>query len=232
MQVPIAHAHGLSPGRGVAFSAADPCVPAPASSAAAATPARSWRNCSSSTRRSSSRRSAPRRSPASRCSSTCRGCAAISLLQPGRPGRRGRRLPLHAARRRGADRQAVAGRRCQGHRPVRGLPAGRRDLRGLVRGAPAPELLPGVYGLTEFHRDEVDGADLVANPGCYPTAALLALAPLKQLGLVGRHHRRQVRRERRRQDAQANATSAASTPTSSLTVCNRTGTTRRLASSH
>ena len=28
------------------------------------------------------------------------------------------------------------------------------------------------------------GADLVANPGCYPTAALLALAPLKQLGLV------------------------------------------------
>ena len=69
---------------------------------------------------------------------------------------------------------------------------------------PYPELLPGVYGLTELHRDEVAGADLVANPGCYPTAALLALAPLKQLGLAGRHHRRQVRRERRRQDAQAN----------------------------
>jgi N-acetyl-gamma-glutamyl-phosphate reductase len=49
---------------------------------------------------------------------------------------------------------------------------------------PHPELLPGVYGLTELHRDEVAGADLVANPGCYPTAALLALAPLKQLGLA------------------------------------------------
>ncbi len=49
---------------------------------------------------------------------------------------------------------------------------------------PYPELLPGVYGLTELHRDEVAGADLVANPGCYPTAALLALTPLKQLGLV------------------------------------------------
>jgi N-acetyl-gamma-glutamyl-phosphate reductase len=49
---------------------------------------------------------------------------------------------------------------------------------------PHPELLPGVYGLTELHRDEVAGADLVANPGCYPTAALLAVAPLKQLGLV------------------------------------------------
>ena len=49
---------------------------------------------------------------------------------------------------------------------------------------PHPELLPGVYGLTELHREEVAGAALVANPGCYPTAALLALAPLKQLGLV------------------------------------------------
>ena len=49
---------------------------------------------------------------------------------------------------------------------------------------PCPELTPGVYGLTELHRDEVAGADLVANPGCYPTAALLALAPLKQLGLL------------------------------------------------
>jgi N-acetyl-gamma-glutamyl-phosphate reductase len=49
---------------------------------------------------------------------------------------------------------------------------------------PCPELAPAVYGLTELHRDEVAGASLVANPGCYPTAALLALAPLKQLGLA------------------------------------------------
>lgn len=35
-----------------------------------------------------------------------------------------------------------------------------------------------VYGLTEWHREEVAGADRVANPGCYPAAAILALAPL------------------------------------------------------
>jgi len=49
---------------------------------------------------------------------------------------------------------------------------------------PYPELLPGVYGLTELHRDEIASAALVANPGCYPTAALLALAPLARLGLT------------------------------------------------
>lgn len=46
----------------------------------------------------------------------------------------------------------------------------------------APHLLEGaVYGLTELHRDEIAGAGLVAAPGCYPTAALLALAPLREL---------------------------------------------------
>jgi N-acetyl-gamma-glutamyl-phosphate reductase len=49
---------------------------------------------------------------------------------------------------------------------------------------PYPQMLPGVYGLTELHRDEVATADLVANPGCYPTAALLALTPLKKYGLT------------------------------------------------
>jgi len=49
----------------------------------------------------------------------------------------------------------------------------------------APELLAdAVYGLTELHRDEVRGARLVANPGCYPTAAILALAPLAEGGLA------------------------------------------------
>jgi N-acetyl-gamma-glutamyl-phosphate reductase len=42
----------------------------------------------------------------------------------------------------------------------------------------------GVYGLPELYRDEIRGADLVANPGCYPTAALLALAPLARAGLI------------------------------------------------
>ena len=50
---------------------------------------------------------------------------------------------------------------------------------------PAPELLDeAVYGLPELHRDELAGAQLVANPGCYPTATLLALAPLARAGLI------------------------------------------------
>jgi N-acetyl-gamma-glutamyl-phosphate reductase len=50
----------------------------------------------------------------------------------------------------------------------------------------APELLAhAVYGLPERHRDAIAGADLVANPGCYPTAAILALAPLADAGLLG-----------------------------------------------
>jgi N-acetyl-gamma-glutamyl-phosphate reductase len=49
---------------------------------------------------------------------------------------------------------------------------------------PHPDLTPGVYGLTELRRAEIAGARLVANPGCYPTAALLALAPLRPLGLL------------------------------------------------
>ena len=41
-----------------------------------------------------------------------------------------------------------------------------------------------VYGLTEFAREEVRKADLVANPGCYPTAAAIALIPLLRAGLL------------------------------------------------
>jgi N-acetyl-gamma-glutamyl-phosphate reductase len=43
----------------------------------------------------------------------------------------------------------------------------------------APELFgTGVYGLPERYRQDIAQADLVANPGCFPTAAVLALAPL------------------------------------------------------
>jgi len=42
----------------------------------------------------------------------------------------------------------------------------------------------GVYGLPELNREALAGARLVANPGCYPTAALLALAPLARAGLL------------------------------------------------
>jgi N-acetyl-gamma-glutamyl-phosphate reductase len=45
----------------------------------------------------------------------------------------------------------------------------------------APQLAPAVYGLPELFRGELAGARLVAGPGCYPTAALLALAPLAGL---------------------------------------------------
>ncbi len=56
---------------------------------------------------------------------------------------------------------------------------------------PAPDLLDeAIYGLPELagfydgHRERIAGADLVANPGCFPTAALLAIAPLTDLRLT------------------------------------------------
>jgi N-acetyl-gamma-glutamyl-phosphate reductase len=50
---------------------------------------------------------------------------------------------------------------------------------------PRPELLAeAVYGLTELHRARIASAAIVANPGCYPTAAVLALAPLARAGLI------------------------------------------------
>jgi len=54
---------------------------------------------------------------------------------------------------------------------------------------PAPELLAGaIYGLTETAREAVAAATLVANPGCYPTAAGLGLAPLLAGGLLDPVH--------------------------------------------
>ncbi|HEY92842.1 MAG TPA: N-acetyl-gamma-glutamyl-phosphate reductase [Dehalococcoidia bacterium] len=50
---------------------------------------------------------------------------------------------------------------------------------------PAPQLLEqAVYGLTELYRSQVTYAQLVANPGCYPTGAILALAPVVKTGLI------------------------------------------------
>lgn len=49
----------------------------------------------------------------------------------------------------------------------------------------APGLLDqGVYGLPELNRDDIPGATLIAGPGCYPTAATVALAPLLAAGFV------------------------------------------------
>ena len=51
---------------------------------------------------------------------------------------------------------------------------------------PEPELIAqAVYGLPEQYRDEIADAMIVANPGCFPTAAILGLAPLARAGLIG-----------------------------------------------
>ncbi len=83
---------------------------------------------------------------------------------------------------------------------VASLPAGTRvvdlsadyrfrdaDLYASVYGR--PHLNPqatkdAVYGLTEFARDRLPEADLVACPGCYPTATLLCLLPLAEAGVI------------------------------------------------
>jgi len=50
---------------------------------------------------------------------------------------------------------------------------------------PSPELLTeAVFGLPELHRGEIASASLVANPGCYSTSAILALAPIAKEGLI------------------------------------------------
>ena len=49
----------------------------------------------------------------------------------------------------------------------------------------APDLFgTAAYGLPELNRNEIAAAELVACPGCYPTASLLALAPLAKAGLL------------------------------------------------
>ncbi|MCB0663713.1 MAG: N-acetyl-gamma-glutamyl-phosphate reductase [Saprospiraceae bacterium] len=48
-----------------------------------------------------------------------------------------------------------------------------------------PEMVPTVpYGLPEINRENIKGAKVVANPGCYPTTSILGLAPLFQAGKV------------------------------------------------
>lgn len=50
---------------------------------------------------------------------------------------------------------------------------------------PAPSLLEtAVYGLCERYREHIEGASLVANPGCYATAAILGLLPAMARGMI------------------------------------------------
>jgi N-acetyl-gamma-glutamyl-phosphate reductase len=49
----------------------------------------------------------------------------------------------------------------------------------------APEMLPdAVYGLPEIYRDKIKQATVIANPGCFPTSAILPLAPLLKAGVL------------------------------------------------
>ena len=66
-------------------------------------------------------------------------------------------------------------------------------------------LAEAAYGLPEFFRDQVRQARLVANPGCYPTAANLALRPLVEAGVIDRARRHRVRRQERRERRRAQA---------------------------
>jgi N-acetyl-gamma-glutamyl-phosphate reductase len=51
---------------------------------------------------------------------------------------------------------------------------------------PRPDLIASsIYGLCEWQRDRIKGSDIIANPGCYPTASLLPLLPLASAGLIG-----------------------------------------------
>jgi N-acetyl-gamma-glutamyl-phosphate reductase len=89
----------------------------------------------------------------------------------------------------GASAPVVAALRAQGMRVVDLSADFRlRDLDAYTHWYgehPAPELLAeAVFGLTELHRPAIASADLVANPGCYSTAAILALSPLARAGLI------------------------------------------------
>lgn len=58
-----------------------------------------------------------------------------------------------------------------------------REWYGILHGC--PELLKkAVYGIAELKRYEIKDCSLLANPGCYPTATMLGLAPLLAMGLI------------------------------------------------
>ena len=85
----------------------------------------------------------------------------------------------------------AAGGRDPRDRPQRRVPAPySRALQNLVQGAEhtQPALLAeAAYGrLLEFCRDRIPGARLISNPGCYPTAANLAIRPLIEAGVIDR----------------------------------------------
>jgi N-acetyl-gamma-glutamyl-phosphate reductase len=88
-----------------------------------------------------------------------------------------------------------------------------------VYDSPRPESLAreAVYGLTEFARDEVRQARVVANPGCYPTSACLALGPLMERDLLT---------DTPVVDAKSGVSGAGRTPTPTTHFCSASGDVR------
>jgi N-acetyl-gamma-glutamyl-phosphate reductase len=74
----------------------------------------------------------------------------------------------------GASASWVARARAEGVRAV--------DLSSDLRPGHTSQRVP--YGLTEVAREQLRGAEVIANPGCYPTAILLSLVPLLERGLI------------------------------------------------
>ena len=179
------------------------------------------RSCTAT--RTSSSRTSPRAPTPARGSTTstrataCRWCSRSSTsTRHGRRRRGDRRLP--ARRRRARRRRAARARRAR-RRPLRRLPPARprrstSDWYG-EHGARSCSARAST-ACPSCTASAIAGADLVANPGCYPTAALLGARAARAGGLDRRRrHRRQVRRLRRRARADRDArTSSPSTRTS------------------
>jgi len=93
-----------------------------------------------------------------------------------------------------------------------------RDDAARARWYPATGVLPeGVaYGLTEFEAEAIRGARLLSNPGCYPTAALLALLPLAEAGLLADHAEPVI-------DAKSGLSGAGKAPTDRTHFCENHG---------
>ena len=98
--------------------------------------------------------------------------------------RRDRRLPARRLGARSSPRCAAWGSRSSTSRPTSGCATCRRTSAGTGPTGSRTCWTGAVYGLTELNRERIAEAELVANPGCYPTATLLALAPLAAAGLI------------------------------------------------